>query len=638
VRRLLGWGVLIVGVGGLGYVAPTTYASGIEQTVLRNAQDMARTIDATLDLRVSGRDVFVAGTVKDDATLVHVKSQFADADGVRVVDVSGVSTWPLAEPFGLTATRAVNGTRHVRGVVPTLAALDLGMDVSVAAGVPDDAWLGVVENGIDALDVLNDGTFTIQTREIEVKGTARTPTERAALIQRFDDLPTGYAAVFDIDVQDDGTPLRLDATLRGGVMRAVGKLPAGMSPVDVSNALGADSDVDVALSALPAFDPAWPDAARLGLAALGVLKDGQLNIENHSVVLVGSGDPASIELALNILSEIAPAFAVTQDLSVWDDGRPHTLVMTWDGSTARAEGKYPAAFAPRGPAGVALNDTGEQSFLVDEDGVFAANATAGITALGLLSDGTLRVTDTTVNLIGVAASPRVGDVIDSVLAGLSADISRGIVFLDDGSPASWTLTFDAETGGRIDGRLPNGLTQDAIASVLGVSDLAGTSAIATQDRDLADSPDTLRIVSTYLFQTEALEYTRDETGSVLTLTVSPGVDIDQVAINLAERLPVDVAFSVSLLDPYPAEGATRLNALTGLNEQFRSGFWIPELTFTPDVAGCDFQSRKVFDRAAITFLSSSAQLDATSIGAINGLAAVARPCLDAGLVLEIGQQ
>ena len=635
-RKQLGWGVLIVGVGALGYLAPTTHATGIQNAILLGARDIAGATDAPLDVQVSGRDVTVTGTVMDGAALADLTSQFETVDGLRVLDVSAVATWPVADPFALTATRAPDGTRHVSGVVPTRDAMgDFGPDVTLAAGAPDGAWLGVVQTGLGALDSLTQGSFAIVDRDITLSGTAITPLERDAAMARLNDLPAGYAATFDIDVLDDGTPLRLDVTLRDGAIAAMGKLPSGMSGADIE-AIFAQATIDVIRSALPATDPAWPDGAQTAMRALNALIDGQLTFEGNTLTLSGSGSLDGTASAGALLGTLPNTFAVNSDIGLWDDGRPNTLTMTWDGRTATADGKFPANFAPRGPAGTAVDNTGEQSFLDDTSGVFTANADAGTTALGLMTDGRLIVSDSTITLSGTAASPQVGDVIDSVFADITADITRDITFLDDGSPAAWTLSYDAQTGGRVDGRLPNGLTQGDIAATLGLANLSGTVVTAPDDPDLGSSVDVLTIVATYLPEVEALTYTRDAGGSALDLTVSPGVDIDVVAVDLAERLPVDVAFSLSPLDPLPDAGTTRLNTLTGLEEEFRNGFWIPTLAFTPDIAGCSAQADAVFDRASITFFSSSAQLDATSIRAINALAAVVQPCLDAGLTLEIG--
>ena len=134
---------------------------------------------------------------------------------------------------------------------------------------------------------------------------------------------------------------------------------------------------------------------------------------------------------------------------------------------------------------------------------------------------------------------------------------------------------------------------------------------------------------------ENMSLTQGPTGVGLDLVVAPGVQIDLIAQTLAEILPADVAFSISPLDPLPANGTQRLNAASGLSEVFLNGFWIPDLNFSTTLSGCTDESLRLLAGGSVSFLSGSARLDATSIRAINSLAAVAVPCVEADLELEV---
>jgi OOP family OmpA-OmpF porin len=338
------------------------------------------------------------------------------------------------------------------------------------------------------------------------------------------------------------------------------------------------------------------------------------------------------------LAGLPDTFTSTTDLNLWDDGTPNTLTMTWDGVTATASGKYPANFTPIAPEAALLEDEGTFSFIESGANGFAANANAGVMALGLMTSGTLVVTETSITLTGEAPSPRVSAALDDTLAGAveGTAISRDVTYLDDGSPAAWTLTYDAASGAIIDGRLPNGLEASTVAQTLGVNLLAGTPATAFEDDDIGSSLQSLEILSGYLAEVETISYSKDSNGSALDLVLSPGVNVDLVATQLAERLPGDVSFSLSVLDPFPEIGATRTNALSSLEEVFTDGYWLPSPSFAADVAECDAQTLNVFERGKIGFLSSSALFDATSTGVVNGLAGVALACADAGLTLEVG--
>lgn len=648
-RRLIGSVVLIAGVGGLGYVAMIVNASDIQAAIATDARTIAVSAQHGahgIETQVSGRDLIATGRVSDEAARDALRGVFEEIDGVRRVDLGGVDTLPLAEPFVLTASRDENGATTVDGVVASegdiARVLEVANDASVAltlaAGVPDDAWGGVATQALGALAILKSGDLIVSDWDVTLTGLARTPDDDAAARAILDALPDQYSYTAQITVEDDGTPLRLTLNLRDGVVSGAGKFPSDMATSEVNDLFDMGENVEITQALIPAFDPEWPDVTRAGMQALALLIDAQLIINGQDVSLTGVADPDGKSQAEALLATLPDTYNVTIDIGLWDDGVPTRLTMTWDGNVATAEGKFPAGFTPRGPAGVAVVNDGQQSFVADGDGAFTRNANAGVAALGLMTSGSLDVTADTITLTGTAQSPQVDVVMDSVFANIDAatTVTRDLTYLDDGSPAAWTLTYGVTSGARIEGRLPNGLAISDIAATLGVAEIDGTAATATDDTDLGSSADVLTIAAGYLPEVETLTYTRDGDGSALDLVVSPGVDLDLVAADLAERLPVDVAFSLAPLDPVPNDGTTRRNSLTGLDEMFRNGFWLPSLDFTADIAGCTAQAASVLERAKITFLSSSDRLDATSIRAINALAAVAQPCLDAGLMLEIG--
>lgn len=638
-RKLLGCAVLALGVGGLGWVAMSRDAPRIQMQISAAAQSVAQSDPSDIAVAVSGRDVRVSGVVTDDVERARLLNTFQSLDGVRVVDVGGVETLPLADPFELIATLDTTGEIAVSGAVPdasTLAAFGAGSELILSAGVPDSDWAGIAKAGVAGLALLQSGTLTLTDRDIGITGRAATPRERDAATAFLEGLPEGYSASVDIEVEDDGTPLRLTAERAAdGMVTASGKLP---SDLPVAQVLAGADATQVVQATIPATDADWPDAARSALNALRLLKDGRLTFEDRQITLTGSATPDGKSEAEAVMRSVSEGYDVAVNIALWDDGAPLTLTMTWDGVQAVATGKRPAGMDLRGPAGVAVSDESTASFLPDTQGDFSRNVTAGVTALGLLENGTLTVEDSDLILTGTAATPQVSAVLDSVLSNVAngTQVRRDITFADDGSPAAWTLTFDIASGARIVGRLQNGLEASQIAQVLGLDAVEGTAGTAQSDSDSGSTLEALRIAADYLPEVENMVYTRDADGSALNLILSPGVDIDLVAADLAQRLPGDVAFSLAPLVDLPEAGSTRRNSLSGLTEEFRGGFWLPVVDFSTDVAGCNAQSEAVLTGAKITFLSSSARLDATSIRAINALAAVAQPCIAAGLNLEIG--
>jgi OOP family OmpA-OmpF porin len=640
--------LLIAGVGGLGYVGATQNAVAIQSTIAADAREAVEISRYSVQTQVTGRDVSVTGQVTDQTELALLQAMLKSLDGVRLVDVSGVDTLPLVAPYALTATRQADGSTTLSGVIPSDA--DRGAlignlvgptpNLTLAAGVPDADWVDVARLGLTALGTLKYGEMTLTDRTLLLRGLTRNPDELTATLAGLERLPEAYSLISEIDLEDDGTPLRLMLTLRDGVIAGEGKFPSDITATAIEEIFGTAESIAINQAVIPAFDPQWPVVARTAMQGFAQLIDGVLEIGGRDVSLIGTGTPDAIAQAGTLLATVPETFSVTVDLGLWDDGAPLEFIMEWDGSVASASGKYPAGFTLRDPAGVAITNAGTTSFRPAATSDFSTNAAVGTSALGLMSTGTLRVRETQITLTGTAASPLVGLAMDEVLANAAPDtaITREITYLDDGSPAAWTLTYDAAIGAMIEGRLPAGLAIGDLDLALGLDAISGTPATALDDTDVGSSMDTMQIVAAYLPELETLTYARAGDQSALDLVLSPGVDLDLVANDLAERLPTDVAFSLSPLEDLPERGTTRTNAATGLDEIFTDGFWLPNVVFDGDVdvVACAAQTLNILERGQIGFLSSSARLDATSIRTINALAAVVLPCAAADLTLEVG--
>ena len=643
-RKLLGCLVLFGGVGALGYLAPTTHMTGIQEGLTEDARAFAAAQSHPLQVVVSGRDVRVSGTVNDATEYAAVLTGFEGLNGIRVVNFNDVATLPVANPYTFTATQGADGTLTVAGVVPNDAAgamlgglSDGQADLTLAAGVPDADWADHVAAGLAVVRALEGGQMVVTGREFVISGTAQRPTDRDAAFEPLAGLGADYTLIDRVEVLDDGQAFRLSAELSDSAVNASGKFPADLPNTVITDRFVIDEDLEIDRSVILSPITGWGDSVATGLDALSGLIDGTLTIEEAQITLAGVGSPDGIAQAEALLAALPAPFTVTTDLSVYGADFDLRLDMDWDGSLARARGTYPLDFALRGPAGVAVDNVGSELFLPDEQGVFTANAAAGVTALGVLNGGSVSVTEDRIMLTGTATSPQVEAVLDSVFASLSdrVEITRDITYLDDGSPAAWALDYVASDGATVQGRVPTGMRLQDLSDALGIS-VTGAPATALTDTDSTGGIDALSIAAAYLPELETLSFARDQNGSALDVTLSPGVDLDLVAVDLAERLPTDVAFSISSLDELPVEGATRINAATGLSEVFRQGFWLPNLNFTADPDGCTAQADTLLERARINFLSGSARLDAASIRAINGLAAVAQICADADLVLGIG--
>jgi len=585
VRKLIGCLVLIAGLGGLGHFAMIHTAPRLQTKIAAAVSQIAGGAEHPLSVDVSGRDIAVSSLVTDTEQADVLRGQFAAIAGVRMLDMGAVEVLPKADPFEISFQADAVGAITAVGVIPSevdrgalskMTSADLG-DLTLAAGVPDDAWLGVLETGLGALNMLGAGELRVTDREVFIEGSTPTPLSMREVTDAFAALPVGYTLVTDIEVLDDGLPLQLSISLTDGTVDATGKIPPELALEEITDRFQAREGLEVTQAIIPAFDPDWPLVANAGMVALGSLMEGSLTLVGSDLSLNGVGSPDGIAAAEALLAGLPSGYSVTTDLGVFGANIPFEMQMEWDGKDARTSGTFPADFVPRGPLGEDAENSGEVMFLPDTKGIFTANAEAGVAALGLLNRGTLRLSQDALALSGIATSPQVGDAVDEVLASVAPDtvITRDLTFLDDGSPASWRLEFAAATGGSVEGRLPNGLNRSAIADALGLADLLGTPGTAIEDFEIGNALTTLRAIAPYLSDVETLDFAIDGEESSVDLIMSPGVDLELVAGELAGGLPREVALSIAPITDLPADGTRRTHQASGGEQQLRFGFWLP---------------------------------------------------------------
>ena len=126
-------------------------------------------------------------------------------------------------------TKADDGALSGSGSVPSYEAQallgDAAADLPLAAGAPG-GWAQVAASGQAALGPLNSGQMTLSGRDLTVSGVANTPAEHVAATAALGSLLDGYTSDVQIDVLDDGTPLRVDLTVVDSVVSGAAKLPA----------------------------------------------------------------------------------------------------------------------------------------------------------------------------------------------------------------------------------------------------------------------------------------------------------------------------------------------------------------------------------------------------------------------------
>lgn len=626
-RKLLGAVVLVGGVAGLGWYASQGPAVSIETRIAEAASAVAGGAIHDVTAAVSGRDITVSGTVNDAAEQDALLAAFDAIPGRRVVNAADIVTLPAASPFFFSLAKTDGGV-VASGNAPSAAiAADLGYDgLAIASGAPAD-WAAAVAVVRDAIAPLDQANVIIADANIAVTGTAATPAELGAFNTALESLPAGFAATSDIAVTDDGTPLRLTLAFDGTSLTGSGKIPADQVRADLIPQ-GLDTELDIQDGAVPSADGLWPGVAQAAVSALLGLESGDLALEAQSGTLTGVATPDGIATAQSLLSGLPDGYVIETALTLFDDGAPFALSVdkTADGLTA--SGKVPADFvAPDGLTGV------DTAFITDGTGLWPGIAQAGLSALDALETGTLDITDGTITLTGTAAGPAQREAVTAALSGY--DATSEIDLTDDGLPLSLTLTYSAETGASLSGKLPAGISPADVAAALDleVADAGASQATLTAATDFL-AP--LAALQRFLPELSGLTFIAREAETTLQATTIPGVDPAAIAAEMQAALGADAAVDVRTRTDLPAPGTTRINRFSGREEVFTAGYWLPSFDFFPTPENCAEQSDIILSTDKVQFVTGSADLDTQSIRAINALSALARKCaLEGGVFLQV---
>lgn len=636
-RGLLGGIILVAGVGGLGLYATQGPATVIQAQIASDAEDIAAGALHAVAVAVSGRDVTVSGVVEDDAELQSLLAAFDGISGRRVVNMDAIETLPVVSPYTLNIAKTEDGPRF-DGYMPSQAAIDaLGLDgLDIANGEPSAEWDIAAGVAVAALENLKTGTVEMSDAAISFTGLAATPADLVAFNEALKALPDDFIATSTIDVEDDGTPLRLSLRYDGATLSGSGKIPADMARADVAID-GAETALDVQEAVIPSPDGQWPAFAQAAIAALGHLQEGTAELDGQTVALTGTGTPDEIAAANAALAGLPDAYDARTDLVLYDDGAPFALSVAKTSDGITAQGKVPADFDTSQTTGLlddgALSDV-SIAFITDPSGVWPGVAEAGLAALAALEDGTLKINSDVVTLTGAAASPDAQAAALAAMHGYS-NVTTDIALLDDGTPINLSVTYDADTGYQIAGKLPANVSVSDVAETLDmeVADAGVVQAIYSSELDLLGP---LTAIQTFLPELSRLSYTATPDTTEIVAIPVPGVTPERIAGAMQSAVGEAVTVTVQPRTELPAPGTTRVNRFSGREEVFTSGYWLPIFDFFPTPENCAAQSEAVLSADQVQFVTGSAELDVPSIRAINALAALTRKCaLEGGVFLQV---
>lgn len=262
---------------------------------------------------------------------------------------------------------------------------------------------------------------------------------------------------------------------------------------------------------------------------------------------------------------------------------------------------------------------------------------AGAAALAPLDTGSFAVTGGTLTLEGVAATPA-----EDAAARAALDVPDDFetvvaVEIADPGVVDFSLDYDAATGFRLDGIVPESFGADAFAAALGVE--VDTGALETTSASLPGLDTALSGLGAVLPQLETLEIHGGNEGVSAKAQALAGLAPEAVTGALVGVLGPDAGVDVSAVADPPEDGTERRNPVTGIRQFAHGGAWVtlPEGLDEPTPEVC---AQTATDRVAATpirFLTGSAELDPSSIAAIDELAGIVNLCTRApGMIVTIG--
>lgn len=337
---------------------------------------------------------------------------------------------------------------------------------------------------------------------------------------------------------------------------------------------------------------------------------------------------------LQRLHDLPARRKVTSDLTLLETAAPFTFEATKDGATFGAAGHVPtealrAALGALGEAAAGLK------LAAGAPEGWGDLAKAGVAALGHMNTGKLSISDAALTLTGEAAGPDEAAAIEAALSALPAgSVTKSITLLDDGTPAAYTLDYNATTGASIAGKLPKGLDIASIAGALGLSGIAGEvkQAMSGTAGDLG----VFAALKDWMGQIETMTLDATDAVQKLDIGVQGGVDGAAMQQALSGSLP-GVEVAVATVTISGENGARRTNPVTGADERFMGGYWVGVPMIDMGVAGCQAAADELLSTSTVTFVTGSDALDASALRVVNDLAAIAARCAEeAGLKAVIG--
>ena len=632
-RTKIGLITFCVGLSALGWLACNSWLDRIEARIFQSANLDGLELAHPLQISVNGRVVTVSGWINSEQERARVLRHF-HIHGQDITLADRLTVLAEARPYVTQIIRDEQGLR-VSGYAPSEAALAAvsaqisagGVDVQFASGISETRWRDAMDRAIESLSHLQSGTLRFEDSQLHLTATARFPNDAQAVLAA---LPEGYDNQVAIEVLDDGQPFALSVQLSRDQLMAAGKFPTGLLPQIVPEEIGREAQsLRIEQARIDDEDGQFTQAVRAALRAMAQARLGQLDVSRERIEITGMFSRAGLLRAERALRKRPAITALVRRLKIYDDGQPFYLLAEFDGAEVQVRGKIP--YGVNVPALTSGFDALRSKELVQAEITDGARDWTGALATGLaglreMQHGRLMLAPGSLHLSGSVATPEIQAKIEAHLVRKPAEflLTRRFDLVDDGTPPDFTLTYDAQGGARLSGKLPKDLKVKQIAQILQlpyVEDLAQLGLIGRADF----TRHVLRVLADWLRHFEQFEFHYSAGQLALTGVAAPGVAPEDLAAALSSRFVI--ATEITAASQTVDIGAERIHARSGLLERRVSGAWVPVYSFEPTAALCSAATSDILEQEHLSFRKGLARFDVSAAPALARLAGLIGHCL-----------
>lgn len=695
--RVFGVVVCLMALALTGYSAIVYKAPKIQADIrARTEERLANATTAPIDIIVDGRQVTLRGTVGDDGDKEKLLDLAGEVWG-GLGPVDELERLTVIAPYRFEATKDKSGRTVIEGFAPDAARRDLMVAdaraifgsnteiwIELAAGVPDGDWRSLAGLGMDALATLDHGKIVITDKDVSLLGDVASPTDIEAIDIFAEAAPAGVVWTNDLSIVEQTiepttpaetteaseAPQRVEPFTMSVQKNTDGSLAInGFAPdemtrkamIDQAKAAASDNpliaDIQIA-EGMPNAN--WPELVFAGIGAMAQVEAGKYDVIGNEVSFTGdvTETPEAEAIGDERVADEGPddgerapdseieAKAVSDAADQRPAIRPYvmTIYKTDDG------GFWVQGAAPDTTVRDQLVAALKQSFGLDDidveielapgmpDDDWQDFVTDRATALKAVKSGSLSFTDYQTHLIGVVDTPEDIDLVRTRIAAIDNTMTADLNPVDPRPAATLELVASSDKGVTLWGNLPDEMTEKEAVEALGLSKYEG--GLSEEGRGNAETwRASLTAIGSYLPQFEHVGIKLSNEESRIEGKLHTKSDVDKVTEGLTKLFPDDqsAVIDVSVTELNYENGTKRTNPLTGKEEVYDRGYWLPIVAFSAGLKECQKQSSEILAANKISFLRGEATLDSRAEKTIDRLASVVNNCLgDTRLTLKIG--